>query len=154
MFLFGKGLLKLFHPGQQTLLCYLLFIHIERCAHALMSRNRLSNGVVSARRFNDGCDSTSPTGVQTLQPFYVTSEAFGIFSQRSHSISPMTCGLMIRLIMLGRSAITQAPPSVFSHFARHNSNGTRTWSMIGRAAIRSFVFGGPTLPCEGLLRLM
>jgi hypothetical protein len=67
--------------------------------------------------------------------------------------SPITCGLMTRLSMLGKSAITQAAPSVLSHFPRHNSNGTRTWSMMGTEAMRSFVFGVVTSQ-RTLLRLM
>src|SRR5215831_1173681 len=89
------------------------------------------------------------------RPFHVTLEGFlGVLPQRTQSFSPFTCGRITLLSMFGTSAIIQPPSLVSSHFARHNSNGTRTWSMMGTDAMRSAVFGGPTLPCEGLLRLM
>src|SRR5579862_3144391 len=87
-------------------------------------------------------------------PFHSTFETWGILLQRTHSFSPFTCGRITLLSMLGRSVINQFSPRGLSHFARHNFNGTRTWSMMGTDAMRSAVFGGPTLPCEGLLRLM
>src|SRR6266436_6152076 len=85
-------------------------------------------------------------------PFHSTFEALGVLPQRTHSFSPFTCGRITLLSMLGRSAITQFSPRGCSHVARHNTNGTRTGSMMGRDAMRSAVFGGPILPCEGLLR--
>src|SRR5437764_14809410 len=88
------------------------------------------------------------------KPFHVMVEGLVILPQRSHHLSPLTCGRMMRFSMLGRSAMTQFSPWGFSHFARHNISGTRTWSMMGTGAMRSFVFGGPTSPWDGLLRLM
>src|ERR1700688_360375 len=92
------------------------------------------------------------------KPFHVTLEAFGTSLQPAHAFnfaslfSPEMWVLITRLVRFGRSAITKAASPVSSHFARHSSNGTRSWSMIGTFAILSGVFGVTTSP-RALLRL-
>src|ERR1700680_606266 len=81
-----------------------------------------------------------------------TPDFLGTLSQRSQLVLPSTCGLMTRAMRLCRSTgvpfrLSKTYPSFgLPHFWCQSTSGIFTWSMSGRDATDSGVFGTYTVP--------